>query len=59
VAGRARCVEEATPIVPGRPNPADSGDAADLSIPQGNFKAEASLRFEIAQPMSRCLAGER
>ena len=33
VAGRERCHEEATRIAPDRPNPTDSGDAADLSIP--------------------------
>src|SRR5215472_488306 len=27
--------EEATPTAPDRPNPTDSGDAADLSNPQG------------------------
>jgi hypothetical protein len=48
VAGRDRCHEEATRIVPDRPNPTDSGDAADLSIPQGYLGEKAPhLEFEI------------
>jgi hypothetical protein len=45
VAGRVRCHEEATRITPDRPNPTDSGDAADLSIPQGYL--EEAPHFEL------------